>query len=913
MKVKYQVYFLLLFFCVLLTNDSQAQFRNSRGQNYPYATEIGTNDVFILGVGIGTAGNTNKNVRYQVVKEQVEQDVVLHGSNNITAGTISSNRLDATAYAAFLGGGSGSAQTNISYTAVTNAPWANTNAPTLFSPKVATLTPGRVVIAGADGLLTDHSGLTYDSGGGNLSVQGNVGGESVSGSGAALTDLNASELATGTVPNNVIGAIHGSNNITAGTISSNRLDATAYAAFIGGGGSGTTEYVGAGQNISIATNGNTFTPSITGTLTNPIAGTTISNSGSAQIGGNLNVVGQADFASGAATIEPDGDAVFQDVTANNFSGNAATATYATSAGNATNVFGNVPSTDIPKSGTIILYDFQGGGGRQVPNLAAPSGKMQTWGPPPESYFNELFAYTPVRVTLTDGFEDPEGYYRAVKAVADPTNAYVQFTVSPTLVAASYTVSVWAKAANVTNETFRLGLGVSSYSGTFTVTTTWQRFSYSRDLTAGDYLVLIASTDSNSSPMNLYLYGPQLELGTNASAVPRNYFDATLGKLASSNAFMPTWNVRSLNFTNTQFARAWASRRIFLNQATVYAAIRRPTNPTYVLSGYNPICTDEGSSPKIHLNTENVGGVGSFTFSGQVTKNWTMDLKDSEWHLVTGTHNGNTTRLYVDNFCVGSNYTGTVSTNFELRRWFVGNLNNSAYFNGDMAWMALYDSGHSALEVAANYNAFKAKLSNAGNAMNGVRRTLIFEGDSITDQATIGTGVAMYPWNVATNLSVRPHSRNFAASGATLDNGANSLTNRAAMVDELRLGQTNVLSILIGANDLGSLTATQTTNWVARLKTYCDARQALGWRISLCTILPRTTAGFNTQRNIANDLIRADTSFYDSLADLAADTTIGEDADASDGTYYSDGTHPTVAGHAIIGPIVRASVATLLGL
>lgn len=680
----------------------------------------------------------------------------------------------------------------------------------------------------------------------------------------------------------------------------------------GGGGSATNVTFYPGQNTAWRNVGGSNVVDVTGTLTNPIAGTTITNSGSAQIGENLHVIGTANFAAGAASIDANGDAVFQDVTANNFSGNAATATYAASAGNATNVFGNVPSTDIPKSGAIILYDFQGGGGRQVPNLAAPSGKMQTWGPPTESYFSEVFAYTANSVTLTDGFEDPDGYFRAVKAVAGAVNGYVYMTVNPTLPADNFTLSVWAKAANDTNETFRLGLGVSSYSGTFTVTTTWQRFSYSRALTAGAYLCLIASTDSNSTPMNLYLYGPQLELGTNASAVPRNYFDATFGKLASSNAFMPTWNVRALNFTNTQFARAWASRRIFLNQATVYAAIRRPTNPTYVLAGYNPICTDEGSSPKINLNTENVGGVGSFTFSGQVAKNWTMDLKDSEWHLVTGTHDGNTTRLWVDNFCVGSNYTATVSTNFELRRWFVGNLNNSAYFNGDMAWMALYENGHSAAEVAANYNAFKAKLSNAGNAMNGVRRTLIFEGDSITDQATIGTGVGMYPWNVATNLSVRPHSRNFAASGATLDNGANSLTNRAAMVDELRLGQTNVLSILIGANGMPA-TAAETTNWVARLKTYCDARQALGWRISLCTILPRTTAGFNTQRNIANDLIRADTSFYDSLADLAADTTIGEDADAADGTYYSDGTHPTVAGHAIIGPIVRASVATLLGL
>lgn len=222
------------------------------------------------------------------------------------------------------------------------------------------LTSGRVVLAGSGGSLTDHSGLTYDSGTGNLSVQGNVGAESVSGSGALLTDLNASELATGTVPNSVLdaelaalgnlangggvlsnngsgtlswvipasggsteyvaggqsttirtngstfavdvtgtltnhttgnaatatfatsasnstnfyGTIHGSNNITAGTISSNKLDATAYAAFLGGGG-GSTEYVGAGQGTAVRTNGSTFSVDVIGALTNNAATATL--------------------------------------------------------------------------------------------------------------------------------------------------------------------------------------------------------------------------------------------------------------------------------------------------------------------------------------------------------------------------------------------------------------------------------------------------------------------------------------------------------------------------------------------------------------------------------------------------------------------------------------------------------------
>ena len=76
---------------------------------------------------------------------------------------------------------------------------------------------------------------------------------------------------------------------------------------------------------------------------------------------------------------------------------------------------------------------------------------------------------------------------------------------------------------------------------------------------------------------------------------------------------------------------------------------------------------------------------------------------------------------------------------------------------------------------------------------------------------------------------------------------------------------------------------------------------------LATLLPQTTTGFNTFRDAVNTAIHADNSYYDALADFAANSTMGCDACAASTTYFPDGEHPSAAGHAILGPIARAAI------
>jgi hypothetical protein len=132
------------------------------------------------------------------------------GSNSIAAGTIDTNRMDATAYAAFIGGGTPDALTNNNATAVTLADNLT------VSGGLLTLGAGSAqnTLQASAALVTVSASITAN--GSNIRGRTIIGTNFV-GNGASLTN------------------IHGSNSIAEGTISTNRMDATAYAAFIGGG------------------------------------------------------------------------------------------------------------------------------------------------------------------------------------------------------------------------------------------------------------------------------------------------------------------------------------------------------------------------------------------------------------------------------------------------------------------------------------------------------------------------------------------------------------------------------------------------------------------------------------------------------------------------------------------------------
>lgn len=174
----------------------------------------------------------------------------------------------------------------------------------------------------------------------------------------------------------------------------------------------------------------------------------------------------------------------------------------------------------------------------------------------------------------------------------------------------------------------------------------------------------------------------------------------------------------------------------------------------------------------------------------------------------------------------------------------------------------------------------------------------------------------------------------AVSGTTpldLINVATSGLETPSMIEEaatktdihLNLAVPSKRRVLIAfeiTNDLGNLTQTDTGAY-ANIKTYCQARVTAGWKVIVCTCLPRTQAGINTNfetyRLSVNSMINANAvseGWASAVADIGSDATIGVLSAATSpypGGLYLDGTHLTASGHAIAATYITAALTSIL--
>jgi hypothetical protein len=212
----------------------------------------------------------------------------------------------------------------------------------------------------------------------------------------------------------------------------------------------------------------------------------------------------------------------------------------------------------------------------------------------------------------------------------------------------------------------------------------------------------------------------------------------------------------------------------------------------------------------------------------------------------------------------------------------------------------------------------AQFKFLGRAVTGgvfTSRNYVAEGDSIS--------AVVAGWNEAAASAAVP-AINVYATAAISGSGlgypgdppnptGGSLYGRAPSLDaRLVAGGTNILSVLIGANGMGP-------TFLSDLAIYLDARRAAGWYVILCTILPNAAINVAAPpRSAVNPELRLwavngsaqPGKHADRICDFAAEPSMGDDADYTNTTYYSDGLHPTPAGHTILRkvfqPILDAS-------
>lgn len=208
---------------------------------------------------------------------------------------------------------------------------------------------------------------------------------------------------------------------------------------------------------------------------------------------------------------------------------------------------------------------------------------------------------------------------------------------------------------------------------------------------------------------------------------------------------------------------------------------------------------------------------------------------------------------------------------------------------------------------------------AANWLNPLRAApnVVFDGDSLT----AGTGALPfgnfplgndYPSQVVASLDHRGTYWNVGVGGETT---LTMIANAPTAVDAKYVpGANNVVCFNGGTNDiLGGATDVTTYN---RIVTYCQARQAAGWKVVVGTITPRSDSGVpgsqDTYRLSVNTMIRANwPSFANGIADIGADANMGTLGQELNTQYYNgDNVHSNPNGYRVRAGYFLAALSSL---
>jgi hypothetical protein len=245
-------------------------------------------------------------------------------------------------------------------------------------------------------------------------------------------------------------------------------------------------------------------------------------------------------------------------------------------------------------------------------------------------------------------------------------------------------------------------------------------------------------------------------------------------------------------------------------------------------------------------------------------------------------------------------------NFGNQTLLGSNPNASAL---QVAGVLIYNRAISDAEMKRIY-AYLAKQFNL-SATRTPTANIIHDGDSISN----GQGAYATPYFLKSALDAGYSAKDLSVVAIGGQILSQIITSAPTQVDPLYnsnlAAKKNVVVMNCLANTVGS-TADATVE--SQIQSYCQARQSAGFKVIVCTSLPRgdKSAAYETSRGVINTWIRANYgTFADALADLASEATMGNTGTVSNNTYFQDTVHPTNAGHALLAPYVTTALTAIM--
>jgi lysophospholipase L1-like esterase len=452
----------------------------------------------------------------------------------------------------------------------------------------------------------------------------------------------------------------------------------------------------------------------------------------------------------------------------------------------------------------------------------------------------------------------------------------------------------------------------------------------------------AQTVTNNSTVDFYAALGNQQLALLASEA---YSDTSNVTLATTNATLIA-SLKDMSGNSRHAQNATSGNRPTLQIVGGRKAVKWPggvsktlTTPSFLDSTYNTTFT-------LYLVKEFTGISGpKVLVGGQSTTMFVADALDSgtpgpeiDWFTngsgsrdykygdgnivaVCLQYNGITKRSEV--YAVtgsGQVITSTVTFNLNLSGAItLGDLNqgNSFGWAGFFYALRLFKANHSTGTITSVLQRLRidhmAEPAAASYIRGAGTKSVITDGDSLT----VGQGSSVgkdYPTRLGVGLGASyTVTKGLAVGGQT----AGDMNNDAeTQIDALYSASynDNILAAWGGTNDIQfGLSAAVA---YARYRDYCLRRKAKGFKVIAFTVLPRSDgggiAGVETRRTALNTLIRAHyLEFADALADVAADSRIGDSGDELNLTYYqTDKVHLSDAGYQIIADIVQPIVVAL---
>jgi hypothetical protein len=177
---------------------------------------------------------------------------------------------------------------------------------------------------------------------------------------------------------------------------------------------------------------------------------------------------------------------------------------------------------------------------------------------------------------------------------------------------------------------------------------------------------------------------------------------------------------------------------------------------------------------------------------------------------------------------------------------------------------------------------------------------------VGDSLTLGSGVTPWPTQAA---AIKGAGYTFT----NLGHSSYTVADLAAIYDSEVLplfdadADDNVLVLWAGTNNyyFGETGAQA----AAAVAAYCENAKSDGWRVVVCTTIPRTDVSIDSARLAGNALIVANHATYsDALAEFTTDAAFDSTADCANTTNYKvDGAHLETAGQAIIAGYVTDAI------